>query len=159
MARRSGEISSECSWKAFLNSTGHLRGSFYPSTRQDHVKMGDFLRTTRQITRQEASGEPSGKEVKLFVYMYNLVGNLQRMVSRTNRNPSHEKLPPEPGQLAFGKLVGADFDQGNGVIEGANSVQMLDHLPITQGLERCLILRQAGIEESPGFFDQTTLEH
>src|SRR5438105_3108986 len=40
---------------------GGTQGSFYPSTRQDHVKMGDFLRTTRQISRQEASGEPSGR--------------------------------------------------------------------------------------------------
>ncbi len=41
---------------------GYTHRWFYPSTRQEHVKMGDFFDFTRQITRQKASFDPSGRK-------------------------------------------------------------------------------------------------
>jgi len=49
----------------------------------------------------------------------------------------------EPGELALGKLAGADFDEFDGVGEAAGAAEMFNDLAVTDGLQGGGIFREA----------------
>src|ERR1035437_4094631 len=74
-------------------------------------------------------------------------------------NPGQVKLPPEPGHLPFGKLVGTDLDQCNRLREGALAAQVLDNLMVAERLHSRLVLGQATLQELFGLSHPTAVEH
>ena len=81
------------------------------------------------------------------------------IVGRRDWNPFHLKLPAKPGHLALGELARADFDQLDGWRQGTLAPQVLDDLPVADGLQRGFVLFQAALQEIARFFNQTAREH
>src|SRR5262245_14783435 len=71
--------------------------------------------------------------------------------------PLHVELVAKPGELAFGKLAGALFDERDGVRKRSFSAQMFEHLPITNRLQRGGAEVQFALEQLFGFVDQAAL--
>ncbi len=68
-------------------------------------------------------------------------------------------MAAEPSHLAFGELMGADFNQLEGLPEGADATQMLDNLAIAQGLHSGVVVGEAVLEKVLGFGDEAAAEH
>src|SRR5882757_619468 len=68
-------------------------------------------------------------------------------------------MSTEPGELAFGELAGADFDEFDGFSEIVLAAQMFSDLSISDGLQGGSIFGETELEQEFHFRNQATFEH
>ena len=68
-------------------------------------------------------------------------------------------MPAEPRQLPLGKLARADFHQLDGLGQAVFAAQMLDDLPVADGLHGKLIFRQSVFQQLLRLRHEAAPEH
>ncbi len=80
-----------------------------------------------------------------------MLADFDQRISGLQLNPLRIGLFAEPRHLSLGKLPGFAFHQLNCFRQGTFASQVLDHLPVTDGLHGGFVLREAMVEAPPSF--------